>query len=240
MGGDIEVEDAPPVVRQNQKYLEDPKADGRHCEEVDGNHGFDVEVSGKSFCAQVRMSAVRALHLAVICIPPIARYRAPGSTDGEGKGTKRRAQISGTGRTRAIHIVVGGQRDPQSCDRSVVVIEQPAKTLTPTDWPGRSGQCWIRADDLVVEALMVPLAMEVQGELGRGSTNRRSSAGTGNCFGRFGPGRSAGQGRLPRSSELSIPTGRVDRRIFAKRSRVSQTGMGARTHVSRRAMYSVS
>ena len=42
MGGDVEVDDAAPVVSQHQKYVQHPEADRWHREEVHRDHGLDV------------------------------------------------------------------------------------------------------------------------------------------------------------------------------------------------------
>jgi len=42
MGGDVEMDDPPSVVSQNQEHIQDLKPDRRHGEEVHRDHGFDV------------------------------------------------------------------------------------------------------------------------------------------------------------------------------------------------------
>src|SRR5262249_52070133 len=42
MGGDVEVDDAAPVMSQHQKYVQHLEADRGHREEVHRDHGLDV------------------------------------------------------------------------------------------------------------------------------------------------------------------------------------------------------
>src|SRR5215510_2813920 len=41
MSGDVEVDDAAPVVSQHQKYVQHPETDRRHGKEVHRDHGLD-------------------------------------------------------------------------------------------------------------------------------------------------------------------------------------------------------
>src|SRR6185369_13914209 len=42
MCGHIEMDDAAALVGQNQAYVQNLEAEGRHCKEVHGHHGLDV------------------------------------------------------------------------------------------------------------------------------------------------------------------------------------------------------
>jgi hypothetical protein len=59
-----------------------------------------------------------------------------------------------------------------SCSCSVVVIQQSAETLASFHFSALANEFWIRADELVVEALMVALTVVMRGERGRSATNR--------------------------------------------------------------------
>src|SRR4051794_4608152 len=55
---------------------------------------------------------------------------------------------------------------------SVVVIQQSAETLASFHFSALVDEFWIRADELVFEALMVAFAVVMHGELRRCATNR--------------------------------------------------------------------
>ena len=59
-----------------------------------------------------------------------------------------------------------------SCGGSVVVIQQSAQTLPSFHCPTLSDMGWVRADQLVLDTLMVAFDMIVRGEFGCGATER--------------------------------------------------------------------
>src|SRR5262249_30064285 len=54
---------------------------------------------------------------------------------------------------------------------SVVVVQQSAETLPSFHFLALADECWIRADQLVLEALMVAFAVVMHDEFGRCATN---------------------------------------------------------------------
>jgi hypothetical protein len=44
MSGHSKVQNPPAVMRQHQKHVQDLKSDGRHREEIDGDHTFHMVI----------------------------------------------------------------------------------------------------------------------------------------------------------------------------------------------------
>src|SRR5215510_10133411 len=61
---------------------------------------------------------------------------------------------------------------PDSGSGSVVVVQQSAETFKSFHFRALTDKCWIRADQLVIEPLVVAFAVVMHDEFGRCATNR--------------------------------------------------------------------
>src|SRR3954453_17447740 len=85
--------------------------------------------------------------------------------------TRRRSIPEAAGRT-GVGVVYVGWMCRLSGGFSVVVVQQSAETLASFHFSALAYEFWIRADELVFEALMVAFAVVMHGELRRCATNR--------------------------------------------------------------------